>query len=94
MFLFPSRMTYRLTTPSGSYIFKAGYKPSSQAQIRTEVQVTIQPTSTPHIGTLCCLGLTFMIAHLLVDEGLHVSVACNLWGRAKGEQMEINGVAY
>jgi hypothetical protein len=67
----------------GSYAFKIGYPAYLRASLpepdrRTEVNVIIQPNSTPHIGTLCCLGLTFIIARRLLDKGLDVSVTCDL----------------
>jgi hypothetical protein len=58
----------------GSYAFETGYPAYLKALLlkpnhRTEVNVIIQPNSTPYIGTLCCLGLIFIIARRLVDEG-------------------------
>ncbi|KAF5017286.1 hypothetical protein F66182_10801 [Fusarium sp. NRRL 66182] len=49
---------------------------------RTEVNVIIQP------GTLCSL------ARRLLDEGQDVSVTCDLWDRARGEQITIDGAVY
>ncbi|KAJ9415928.1 hypothetical protein QL093DRAFT_2567519 [Fusarium oxysporum] len=43
---------------------------------------------------MCSLGLAFVLARRLLDEGLDVSVTCDLWDRAKGEQMTIDGVVY
>jgi hypothetical protein len=82
-------MTYHLTMPS-----VAVHMPSKMAitlipdpNPRTEVNVLIQPASIPNIGTLFCLGLTFIIARLLADKALYVFVVRNLWDRAKGQQM-------
>ncbi|KAF4999362.1 hypothetical protein FGRMN_2503 [Fusarium graminum] len=83
----------------GSYTFKTAYPAYLKTLLpdqkrRTEVNIIIRPNSQPHIGTLCCLGLAFIIARRLADEGLEVSVTCDLLDRAKGEQITIDGVAY
>jgi len=83
----------------GSYAFKTGYPAYLKTLLpdpsrRTEVNVIIQPNSSPNIETLCSLGLAFVIARRLIDEGLEVSVTCDLWDRAKGEQITIDGIVY
>ncbi|KAF0314911.1 hypothetical protein GQ607_017855 [Colletotrichum asianum] len=61
---------------------------------RTDINIIIQPNSSPHIGTLCSLGLTFVVARRLMDLGLDISITCDLWDRAKGEQYTINNTVY
>ncbi|EWG55756.1 hypothetical protein FVEG_17584 [Fusarium verticillioides 7600] len=83
----------------GSYAFKTRYPLYlktllSDRSRRTEVNIIIQPYSPAHIGTMCSLGLAFILARRLIDEGLDVSVTCDLWDRAKGEEMTIDGVVY
>ena len=56
--------------------------------------IHVQPNSSPHIGTLCSLGLAFVVARRLQDLGLDVVVRCDLWDQARGEQKEINGTQY
>ncbi|KAF9765897.1 hypothetical protein IL306_001742 [Fusarium sp. DS 682] len=58
---------------------------------RTEINIIIQPNSPPYIGTMCSLGLAFIIARRLIEEGLDISVT---WDCAKGEQMTIDGIIY
>ncbi|KAL7755230.1 hypothetical protein ACKLNR_014987 [Fusarium oxysporum f. sp. zingiberi] len=83
----------------GSYAFKTRYPLYLKTLLsdpgqRTEVNITIQPNRPAHVGTMCSLGLAFVLARRLLDEGLDVSVTCELWDRAKGEQMTIDGVVY
>ncbi|RSL57327.1 hypothetical protein CEP53_006525 [Fusarium sp. AF-6] len=83
----------------GSYAFKSDYPPYLKTLLRdpsqrTEVNIIIQPNCSPHVGTLCSLGLAFVVARRLADIGLDVSVTCDLWDRAKGEQYTIDGVVY
>ncbi|SPJ79107.1 uncharacterized protein FTOL_07498 [Fusarium torulosum] len=99
----PAPVAYDLSSHhalgGGSYAFKTGFPAYLKTILpepdrRNEVNAIIQPNCTPHIGTLSCIGLTFIIARRLFDEGLDVSVTCDLWDRAKGEQIKINGITY
>lgn len=83
----------------GSYVFKSNYPSYLKSLLsprfkRLEVNIIIQPNSSPHIGTLCSLGLAFVIARRLQDLGLDVVLRCDLWDQARGEQKEINGTQY
>jgi hypothetical protein len=75
----------------GSYVFEADYSSYLMSLLppgskRTEVNIVIQPNSSPHIGTLCSLGLAFIVACRLQDLGMETIVRCDLWDRAKGEE--------
>src|SRR3569833_723297 len=83
----------------GSYFFKSNYPTYLRMllphpNLSTEINIIIQPNCSPLIGTLCSLGLTFVIARRMADLGLDVKVVCNLWDRAKGEQLTVNGLIY
>lgn len=83
----------------GSYVFKPNYCTYlktllTQQNSRTEINIIIQPNCSAHIGTLCSLGLAFVISRRMADLGLDVAVTCDLWDRAKGEQTTIDGVIY
>lgn len=83
----------------GSYVFKKDYAKYLQTLLpaevqRTEVNIIIQPNSSPHIGTMCSLGLAFVVARRLKDLGMDVIVRCDLWDQAKGEEQIIEGVKY
>ncbi|EHK24653.1 uncharacterized protein TRIVIDRAFT_61434 [Trichoderma virens Gv29-8] len=83
----------------GSYVFKSDYPNYLKTLLpcperRTEINIIIQPNSSPHIGTICSLGLAFVVARRMLDIGLDVSVTCDLWDRAKGKQSNIDGMIY
>lgn len=83
----------------GSYVFKSDYLQYLKTLLpaeskRTEFNIIIRPNSSPHVGTLCSLGLAFIVARRLQDLGKEVMVRCDLWDRAKGEQYEIGGIKY
>lgn len=61
---------------------------------RVEVNIIIQPNSSPHIGTLCSTTLAFVVAEKIKTFGLKVLVVCDLWDNAKGDELEIGGVRY
>ncbi|KAH6869153.1 hypothetical protein B0T10DRAFT_467434 [Thelonectria olida] len=67
---------------------------TAQSESLNELNVIVKLSCSPHIGNLYSLGLTFMIARRLADIGLEVSVTCDLWDRAKGEQHDINPATY
>ncbi len=83
----------------GSYVFKSDYAAYlktllPQPTSTTEINIIIQPNCSPHVGTLCSVGLAFVVARRMADLGLDVIVTCDLWNRAKGEQMTIDGLVY
>lgn len=83
----------------GSYVFKEDYpaylRSLFSANIsRIEINVIIQPNSSPHVGTLCTLGLAFVVAHRLQDLGSDTIVVCDLWDQAKGEETVVHGIKY
>ena len=83
----------------GSYVFKRDYPLYLKSLLspqfkRVEVNIIIQPNSSPHIGTLSSLGLAFVVARRLQDLGLDVIVRCDLWDQARGAQYEINSAKY
>lgn len=61
---------------------------------RAEINIRLQPNSFPHIGTLCSLTLTFVLANGLQNLGMNALVMCDLRDEAKGEQLEIDGITY
>ncbi|PVH68139.1 hypothetical protein DL98DRAFT_564728 [Cadophora sp. DSE1049] len=83
----------------GSYAFQADYPSYLKTLLpsgskRTEVNIIIQPNSSPHVGTLCSLGLAFIVARRLQDLDMETIVRCDLWDQAKGEEHEIEGIKY
>ncbi|KAL8834690.1 MAG: hypothetical protein Q9170_003634 [Blastenia crenularia] len=83
----------------GSYVFKSNYPEYLKMLLpyptsATEFNIIIQPNCSPNVGTLCTLCLAFVIARRMADQGLDVSVTCDLWDRAKGEQTKIDGIIY
>jgi hypothetical protein len=83
----------------GSYVFKQDYPAYLKSLLpegvrKVEVNIIIQPNSSPHVGTLCSLGLAFAVARKLGDLSVEPIVRCDLWDQAKGEQMEIDGIQY
>lgn len=83
----------------GSYVFKSDYPAYLKALLphpnsTTEINIIIQPNCSPHVGTLCSVGLAFVIARRMADLGMEVVVMCDLWNRAKGEEMTVDGVVY
>ncbi|QVM06920.1 hypothetical protein D8B26_001623 [Coccidioides posadasii str. Silveira] len=92
-------MTSHHALGGGSYIFKSGYSGYLRSllphpEARTEINIIIQPNSSPHVGTLCSLGLAFVLTRREKDIGTDVTVVCDLWDRAKGEQIVINNITY
>lgn len=83
----------------GSYVFKSNFPEYLKALLphqnsTTEINIIIQPNCSSHVGTLCSLGLAFVIARKMADLGLDVVVMCDLWNRAKGEQLTVEGLVY
>lgn len=83
----------------GSYAFQSDYPSYLKTLLisgskKTEVNIIIQPNSSPHVGTLCSLGLAFVIARRLQDLDMETTVRCDLWDQAKGEEHEIEGIKY
>ncbi|RMZ81021.1 hypothetical protein DV738_g2408, partial [Chaetothyriales sp. CBS 135597] len=83
----------------GSYVFKSHYAKYLKSLLphpdaHTEINIIIQPNCSPHVGTLCSLGLAFVLARRMSDLGLDVLVVCDLWDRVKGEQLTIDGLIY
>ncbi|PGH11826.1 hypothetical protein AJ79_04623 [Helicocarpus griseus UAMH5409] len=92
-------MTSHHALGGGSYVFKSNYSGYLRSllphpEARTEINIIIQPNSSPHIGTLCSLGLAFVLARRMKDIGTDVTVVCDLWDRVKGEQIVINNITY
>ena len=87
------------TLGGGSYVFKSDYPAYLKTLLphpnsSVEINIIIQPNCSPHVGTLCSLCLAFIVARRMADPGLDVRVVCDLWDRAKGEQMTIEGLIY
>ena len=83
----------------GSYAFMKNYPEYIMSLLptnisRTEINISLQPNCSPHIGTLCSLTLTFVLANRLQKLGLNVLVMCDVRDEAKGEQLEIDGIIY
>ncbi|KAL2374443.1 hypothetical protein RJ035_004128 [Blastomyces gilchristii] len=83
----------------GSYVFKSDYPGYLRSllphpEAHTEINIIIPPNSSPHVGTLCSLGLAFVVAMGMRDIGTEVMVVCDLWDRAKGDQMVISNITY
>lgn len=82
----------------GSYAFKDDY-PQYLAKLlkggpKVEINLIIQPNSSPHFGTLFSMALTFCLAHHLAKDGLQPTVVLDFWDNAKSEQAEIDGIIY
>lgn len=87
------------TSGDGSYVFKKDYPhyiksllPHPESHL--EINILIPPDSSPHAGTLCTLGLAFMLAHRMRAIGIHTMIVCDWWNMAKGDQVVINGITY
>ncbi|KAJ6004741.1 hypothetical protein N7540_012540 [Penicillium herquei] len=83
----------------GSYVFEKDYPEYLKSLLpypeeRTEINIIIQPNSSPHTGTLSSLGLPFVVAARMKEIGTDVVVICDLWDRAKGEELVLNGIKY
>lgn len=83
----------------GSYVFKTDFPLYLNSLLlhpeeRTEINIIIQPNSSPHVGTLCSLGLAFVVAARMKKIGNEVMVVCDLWDRAKGEELVVNDISY
>ncbi|TPX25624.1 hypothetical protein DIZ76_011079 [Coccidioides immitis] len=70
----------------GSYIFKSNYSGYLRSllphpEARTEINIIIQPNSSPHPGTLCSLGLAFVLARRMKDIGTDVTVVLRDTGK-------------
>jgi len=59
-----------------------------------EVNLIIQPNSSPHLGTLSSIALAFSVATHLKNLNLKPYIMLDLWDNAKGEQCTIDGVVY
>ncbi|KAK7426723.1 hypothetical protein QQZ08_006759 [Neonectria magnoliae] len=60
----------------------------------TEINIIIPSNWSPRIGTLCSLGLAFVVARRMKNLGLDVRVTCDMWDREKGEQRTIGRLIY
>lgn len=83
----------------GSYVFKANYPHYLKSLLphpdeHTVINIIIQPNSSPHVGTLCSLGLAFVVAARMKEIGTKLMVVCDLWDRAKGEELVVNRITY
>jgi hypothetical protein len=82
----------------GSYAFKADYPQYLAKLIRNgpevEVNLIIQPNSSPHFGTMTSIALAFGLAKHLQGVGLKPYIMLDLWDNAKAEQRTINGIVY
>lgn len=90
---------YRHGLGAGAYIFQSNYAEYLKSLLpysdpRIQINIMIQPNSSPHIGTLCNLGLAFVVAQRMAKLGMDAMVTCDLCDRAKGEQFTINGIVY
>ncbi|KAK3377232.1 hypothetical protein B0T24DRAFT_237108 [Lasiosphaeria ovina] len=84
---------------AGAYIFQSNYLQYLKDLLpypdrRVEVNIMIQPNSSPHIGTLCNLGVAFVVARRMADLGMEAVVTCDLCDRAGGEQVAVGGIVY
>jgi hypothetical protein len=99
----PTPIAFDLTSHhalgGGSYVYKKDYHLYLQKLLplkgkRIEVNLVMQPNSSPHLGTLCNMGLTFVVASRMQKLGHEVLVMIDLSDQGQGEQMDINGVRY
>jgi len=82
----------------GSYVFKENYPEYLAKHItngpRVEVNIIIQPNSSPHFGTIFSMTLSFCVARSIAVLGLEPVVVVDLWDNAKAEQLTMAGVTY
>lgn len=98
-FIIPCDGVSHYALGGGSYAFMSDYPqylisllPAGARQ--TEINISLQPSYSPHFGTLYFLTLTFILAKRLQKLGIDVLVTCDLRDEAKGEQLEINEITY
>ncbi|KAL3466432.1 hypothetical protein BJX64DRAFT_250884 [Aspergillus heterothallicus] len=92
-------MTSHHALGGGSYVFESNYAEYLRSLLPhpeacTEINIIIQPNASPHVGTLASLGLAFVLARHMRNLGAEAVVVCDLWDRAKGEQIVINDISY